>query len=301
MKEWVRLYWSRWAFKNSWVHTLDKAGLTARFIERVRAQQQSQLESDKDQERRYASNIEDYKRKIKQYYDNMIRLRQQIALAEENANTASEKLIKDLDLIVAHEKIFDLHIKDGKFIIYVPKVYAYDEKENRYYIGNCRVEIQLESADVKFYGDNPRRSYWSEQDPHPHIDGTHGRACLGNVSSTIAELCSRNEIYALALVCIDFLESVNTSDPAGKNIVNWDRVDEEGNVIRNGGEIDPYEDDDEYTTCDDCEEPVYIGDTIVAYESVDDDNGAIGWRTVCNNCLENDYTFNDNVGEYIRD
>ena len=294
LEQWNELVWKRAALKNSWIHTSNKEALTKRFNEHVKRAQEEQIRHDRDQARRYEEAIEENKRKIKQFYDNLIRLRNQIEVAEQNLNNAMDKLTKDLDLIVNHPKVSDLHIKDDKFIIFVPNVYAYDEDDNRYYIGNCRVEIKLENADVRFFGDNPRKSYWTEKDPHPHVNGDNGSACLGNVASTIAELASRNEIYALALVCIDFLESVNTADPAGRNIKNWDMVDEEGNIIQYGGEPDEGQ-----VMCYECEEYFDEGDVEYAYEYVDEDGDGVHGRHVCQDCLSDNYYYDDDHGVYV--
>ena len=47
---------------------------------------------------------------------------------------------------------------------------------------------------------------------------------LGNVSTTIAELCSAKEIYPLFLVCLEYLQSVNTDDSAGRKVYNWEEI-----------------------------------------------------------------------------
>lgn len=295
LKQWDELVWKQIALENSWVHTKNKENLIKRFKEKMVKQKKEQIEQDREQIKRYENSIEEHKKMIKQKYDNLIRLRNQIEVEEKNLNNVNEKLIADLDLIVQHPKVSDLHIKDDKFIVYVPNVYAYDDEENRYYIGNCRIEINLENADVRFFGDNPRKSYWTSRDPHPHVNGDGGRACLGNVASTIAELASRNEIYALTLVCIDFLESVNTEDPAGRNIKNWDMVDEEGNIIRYGGEPDEGQ-----IMCYECEEYFDEEDTVYAYEYVDEDGHEINGRHVCQDCLGDYYHYDDEYEVYVR-
>lgn len=295
LKQWDELVWKQIALENSWVHTKNKENLVKRFKERMVKQKKEQIEQDREQAKRYEDSIDEHKRKIKQLYDNLIRLRNQIEMEKKNLNNVNEKLIADLDLIVQHQKVSDLHIKDDKFIVYVPNVYAYDDEENRYYIGNCRIEINLENADVRFFGDNPRKSYWSSRDPHPHVNGNDGRACLGNVASTIAELASRNEIYALTLVCIDFLENVNTEDPAGRNIKNWDMVDEEGNIIRYGGEPDK-----DQVICYECEEYFDEEDTECAYEYVDEEGDGVDGRHVCQDCISEYYYYDDEHEVYVR-
>lgn len=296
MNQWAETYWKRIELENSWLHTSNKNDLTKRFEERLKRSLESTIEENKRQAQSYERNIDDMKRKIKQYYDNMIRLRNQVEMEESNLTDVNAKLIKDLDLIVAHPKVDDLHIKNGKFIVFIPEVYCYDDHNRRFYIGNFRVEIKMENADVKFFGDNPKRSYWTSNDPHPHVNGRDGSACLGNVSSTIAELCSRNEIYALVLTCIDFLESANTSDPAGRNVTNWQRVDEEGKPISEPRE----EISGDTWTCDHCEEEQSENEEInYAYGYINDDGEPREERRICTACLEEDYHYDYDVEEWI--
>jgi len=54
--------------------------------------------------------------------------------------------------------------------------------------------------------------------PHVFEDG---RPCLGTISEVVPELVGKNEIAAVVSVCIQYLESVNTSDAAGKYVGNW--------------------------------------------------------------------------------
>jgi hypothetical protein len=285
----------------SWKSTSKKDELTREFTEAIRVQQSRYLEEDKGNLANTERKLREYMGYIKTYSDKRIRLLNNIESSETRIAGVGERLLKDLDNIVAHPKVKELFIRDGKFSIETNPIYAYhDVTGDRYYIGNMKIELDPEHTSVKFYGDNPRKSYWTERDPHPHVNGRSGEACLGNISGTIAELCSQMEMYALTMVCIDFLESVNTSDPAGKNIMNWDRVDDEGNVIEKA-----YEEGYDWH-CERCEEGQSDNEnSYTVYESYTgglDGNGDWGREAyVCENCCENHYTWNEDLQEYIRD
>ena len=219
--------------RNSWVHSQEKDRLTKRFTDRIKDAQTRNMRADKERMERMQHEIENYQREMKNRYDNVIRLRAQVELAEKQLKDVDEKLIKELDNIVAHEKIKDMHIKDGKFIVYTELMHFYhDQNGDKYRLGNMRIEIDPANTSIRFFSDNNRRGYWRDS-PHPHVN-SEGSACLGNVGGTIAELSSQMEIYALVMVGIDFLENINTSDPAGRSYSAWDKVDEEGNVIEEG-------------------------------------------------------------------
>jgi hypothetical protein len=285
----------------SWKSTSKKDELTRNFTEAIRVQQSRYLEEDKQNLETAERKLREYMNYIKSYSDKRIRLQSNIESAQTRIAGVGERLLKDLDNIVANPKVKELFIRDGKFSIETNPIYAYhDVTGDRYYIGNMRIELNPEHTSVKFFGDNPRKSYWTTHDPHPHVSGNTNEACLGNISGTIAELCSQMEIYALSMVCIDFLESVNTSDTAGKNIVNWDRVDDEGNVIEHSHD----QDYDWY--CDRCVEGHDDNETSYqVYESYTGDAEGNGdWGTesyVCEDCIHEYYTFHEILDAYIRD
>lgn len=299
MSEFERLVWLPKTYENSWKYTQNKKALTDKFTHVIKRSKESQLREDKRNVERWEVQIDDYRRQIKNLSDNLIQKRKQILVLEENINDVSTSLIKDLDLIIAHEKVEDLQIKDGLFIINTKPLYIYSDKGKRYYGGKYRIELNPENSDVNFFGDNPRKSYWSSNDPHPHVSGSSGHACLGNVSSTIAELCSQMQIYALVMVCIDFLESANTGDVAGKNVVNWDEVDKDGNIIVKKKVPAP-----KTIRCHECEEDILEEDVTLVYEEVwidEDENTQYGEsRYVCEACMDEYYHFDDEFGEYVR-
>ena len=308
MQKFEALVWLPKTFANSWLHTSDKDALTKRFLERFKEQRLQQLQEDKRKADNYGSRIKDFKRDIKTSYDNMIRLRNNIESEEANLENVDTQFVKDLDLIVKHQKVSDLIIKDGLFYISVPSVYAHASNGKRYYIGNMKMTIKLEEADVRFYGDNKRHGYWSEKDPHPHVSGS-GSPCLGNLSGTIAELSARNEIYALVMVCIDFLENANVEDTAGRNVIMWDEVDENGVIIRPGGNEERVEEqgeeEEERDTfhCEHCEEYYDQEDTdaYTAYDGINDDEDLTNEVIICEGCRNEDYTYSEHHGEYVND
>ena len=51
------------------------------------------------------------------------------------------------------------------------------------YIGESTIKINISpsTVDVRFYTEQKRKGYWSEQDPHPHVSEL-GNPCLGSAS-----------------------------------------------------------------------------------------------------------------------
>jgi hypothetical protein len=297
MNQWNELYWKPKAYENSWKHTQDRESLTERFMERMKEQARNQSRNDRDEVRRLEDNIESYKREIKRFYDNLIVKRKAVDLADERIESLQEKFIKDLDLIASHDKVSDLQVKNGRFHIFTEDIVIYDPRRNKYYFGGqYEIIINMDNTDVKFKGGTPRQGYWTGHDPHPHVSGSSSRPCLGNVSGTIAELCSRSEIYALTLVCIDFLESVNIEDSAGAKVTRWDECDETGKLLageRRSAVVETF-------TCDSCGDDFDMDVRITAFNDHDGTElrGEVG---VCQPCRESYYTYVDDAGAIVID
>jgi len=295
MQEFNKLVFIPLTYANSWVHTKNKEALTASFSDALRKAKEQDLENDKRRATQLETEIRTYMRSIKNYSDEAIICRKRVEEGMKGIEALSENLIRDLDLIVAHEKVTDLRIEDGKFIVSTVPLIITSDKGNRYYGGKYRIELDPQRTDVHFFGDNPRQSYWTSRDPHPHVDGENGHACLGNTSGMIAELCSQMQIYALTLICIDFLESANTTDVAGAKVVNWDRVDEDGNVIEAECPIRV-----ELQTCDHCDEDVEeLFDVYEGYDNEEDE--LVDHSFVCADCREEHYHYDEEAEAYLRD
>jgi hypothetical protein len=283
----------------SWKLTTKKEMLTKTFADALKASAEQQLHEDKRRVSTLESDIRTYTQEIKNKTDRRIQLLNNIENAQTRVEATKERVFKDLDNIIAHPKVTDLYIKEGIIHVHTAPIYAYHDKTgDRYYIGNMRITMNPQNTDVRFFGDNPRKSYWTTRDPHPHVNGNNGSACLGNVGATIAELCSQMELYALTMICIDFLESVNTSDPAGRNIKNWDKVDESGKIIKKGGHAETW-------YCDHCNNEIDHDEeqSITVYQNAeqDDEDNWYGTdeRRVCQECYDDYYHWSETLDCYI--
>lgn len=300
MKEFYRLVWLPKTFENSWVHTQDKAKLTEKLTKQLQERQATFIANETRNIEEFERLINNYRREIKTKSDILLQRRRQVETEKQNSINASAQLINDLDLIVANEKIKDVRIKNDLFIVTTVPLYISASNGKRFYGGEYRVEINIGNSDVHFFGDNPRRGYWTPNDPHPHVNGRDGSACLGNVSSAIAELCSQFQLYALVLVLIDFLESANVSDSAGSTVGRWDEVDDKGNIIRKGEE-DAEEEDERTDLCNECGDYFVEDDMRNAYLDREDAEDNENQQSVCDGCRDRHYHWDDELEEYIHD
>lgn len=276
------------------------------IMQRLERENSEALEQERRTLQSVNESIQYMTRELRANHDRRIRIMRDIQRMQENQNVLNAKIYHELDKIVSHKKVKSLEIHDTKYVIHTHPIYVHhDRTGERYYLGNYQIVLKPRNTQVLFYSDNPRRSFWSGQDHHPHVS-EGGAPCLGNVQATIAELCSSMELFALTMVCIDFLESVNTSDPAGAYIGSWDKVDENGTIIEYG--TDCYNDEGEdMWSCDSCEESFNENDgngrqVYASYAGGRDGQGHWGAeRYVCGECCDEYYTLNEYLDEYIRD
>lgn len=245
-----------------------------------------------------------------QYYTNelarYIKRKEQLSYEYESYSIPEidkDKIRKDIELIKNDKKIKNvIFSKDGNKNLLVietnPLIMRGTKNPNDLrYLGESTIKINISpsTVDVRFYTEQKRKGYWSDKDQHPHVSEL-GNPCLGSASEIIAQLLVSREWYALATICINFLESYNEDDVAGKNYKHYDKVtlNEDGSVkIDKPGSRD----EDDYFICDECGEEVNSEDCTVVY--LDLDNYTSGVQThVCDECLDN-YYYNGTIEAYI--
>ena len=285
---------------NSWVKTPDKQALIQKTKNEYSVVAERALQENKKDLAYYKEQNRELQLRLKQNFDRMLKLQEEINNTTTILQNTIEKFINDLQLISNMEKVEDLYYENYKLIIHTIPLYIVSDRGKRYYGGKYEITVDTNSGEVTFFNkDNPRHGYWTEEDPHPHVDGDSGTACFGNASEIVAELCSQKEFYALTTVLIDFLESTNTCDAAGSMIISWDEVDCTGNIIKYGiygGFEDP-------TECEECGEIFEGEEGITAYQTLyEDEDGEMYVEDeiyICPYCVENYYSYNDVVGEYV--
>lgn len=208
------------------------------------------------------TSVQDYSNKIsllrKQLSENIAQYNvasRELLLLQDNEKNHQSVLeniqeLKDLD------KIKSVTIKDGVFTFQTKQLAIHNPRTDKYYDGGeFTVKVVLDNNDVRIFSTVNRPSYWSDEDPHPHVSGEDNSPCLGDSADPIAELCGTDEFYGLAMVILSFLETVNDGDIAGRNIMHWDEIDPETFDIINTG-ANP----EDTVICERCEEIVHEDD-----------------------------------------
>ena len=142
---------------------------------------------------------------------------------EASRPSATDGYGKEFDKLLAVPKIRDVQIADGVVKVFTDVLFCTDPRTKvKHEIGAFRIEIFTNGGDVRWYNLTRKvRGYerWGECNA-PHVN-SRGEACLGTMAEIIPELVGNYEFAALAMVAIQFVESVNTADDAGKHIDKW--------------------------------------------------------------------------------
>lgn len=135
----------------------------------------------------------------------------------ENARTDTLKVYgQEFDKLLEIPKIREVRVRGGVIQVFTDTLYCIDPRsEKKHEIGHFRIEFMPNGA-VRWY--NLARMVRNMHAPHVF---SSGEACLGNMSEVIPELAANYEFAALAMVCIQFVESVNVDDQAGTHIDKW--------------------------------------------------------------------------------
>lgn len=281
--------------RDSWVKGKDKAVLVERIKARVGDDDEREMRRLRNTLREAQNYITEYTQVIKRKYDEQTNALRAIARLEDaEGNSVLEKLTQGLDLIAGHPQVSNIIVEEKYVVVYIDKVYAHarvNGKTRRYYIGNMHVKMDIQNTDVRFFGDNGRHGLWTTSDPHPHVNGSDGVGCLGNVASTIAELCSQKEIYPLFLICLDYLQNANAEDSAGRKIVKWDEVDEEGNLVKKEVEC----------SCDRCDDEIEDGEESYTVYTGFDEGNVVNAETWCQGCRDDYASYSEEVEEAVSD
>lgn len=277
------------ANNKSWLKTRDKDKLRKQIIEHLSSGKEDKIKEKKDRLEREKREIESYQRRIKEGADRIKGLSQELISIEKGGIEGIEEFMDGLDLISNFPDVSNVIVERNMVHIHVDNVHATTYlrgKDRTFYIGNMVIKINMANSEVRFDGDNKRRGYWAN-DPHPHVSGADGSACLGNVSTTVAQLCSDMKIYPLFLVCLDFLRSANPEDSAGRHIVNWDEVGDDGKVIETDSK-----------RCDNCGERT---EHLEEVHTVWDGDDFVDIQDWCEDCVDEHSTFNYNYDVRVSD
>ena len=253
--------------KEKEIHNVSNVSEIAKQLEGLKATDtERQISRLKDNIKSYEESVENGRKHMDKYYKRIREAMLEIKRLEQ-VNEDKTDFSSEIENILNHKYVEGMIVTGNKsFNIYTDYIDIYDEDGNRFRGNKYRLEFNFNDMECRIYGiedDLCRKSYWTKHDPHPHVNGDSGRACWGDAGSMLSMNMNEFELYASFIVVLNFLQQVNTSDPAGEYICNWDCIDDDNNDIEN-----PYENvnfakctvcdedlsEDEATYCEECGE-----------------------------------------------
>ena len=247
--------------------------------------------------------IERYLNILKRAYEDIRKWRNRVTYLKEEKDY-NKTLASDLKILLDHPHVVNIEIntEESEIYIYTDYINIFDEEGNEFKGNKYKIKFLFKENYAKIHGLDEhycRQSYWTEYDPHPHVDGNSGCPCYGSAGSMLASTMSECELYASFIIVLNFLQQVNIEDSAGKYICNWDCVDKEGNIIENPHTYPRYtcsicdwstENEDEIAECDDCGEDVCY-DCSYYIQNLE--------IRVCDDCYNNNYNECYRCSEYF--
>lgn len=149
---------------------------------------------------------------------------------------------------------------DGSiFRVFTTLLHCIDPRSKlKHEIGEFKIEINANTSQVKWYNLTRRITGMEAGMQAPHVYAA-GHACLGNTAETFPDLIARYELSVATMVAINFVESVNVQDAAGRHINKWPvagtaTVEELAAARVEGEEADDDADDDDRRDAEDAED-----------------------------------------------
>lgn len=174
--------------------------------------------------------ISDGEIKVKQLTESLVRAQRELYGSRRKLEQLSackggelDKYAKEFDKFLGVPKVRDVQAADGVVKVFTETLFCTDPRTKiRHDIGAFCIEIYTSGASngVRWFNLTRRVDGYKSGMQAPHVF-PEGNACFGNTAETFAELIGSYEFAAAAMVAIQFVESVNTDDPAGATIDRW--------------------------------------------------------------------------------
>ena len=134
-----------------------------------------------------------------------------------------EKFGREFDRLLQVPKVRDIRIEEGQIRVFTDILTCTDPRTGkRHEIGAFQITIYIDGLNGGVNWCNLTRKVNSVQSRMngPHIKA-NGEACMGNTEEIFPELIGNYEFAAVAMLAIQFAESVNVDDQGGARVDLW--------------------------------------------------------------------------------
>lgn len=135
---------------------------------------------------------------------------------------------REFDDLLRVPKVVDVRVVGTTIQVFTEIIYALDPLVNRYReIGAFRIDLDQGELSPRWFNLTRKVKGLAEDMHAPHVFKA-GNACLGNSAELFGQLFRERQWSMAALLAIEFVESVNVNDSAGRLIGNWPEVPAQG-------------------------------------------------------------------------
>jgi hypothetical protein len=199
-------------------------GSTETFIKILTDSRMDMLKKEEQELSRMRSDIAEYQNKIVNMTRRMSQSMVSIEALAKDSDWVKTKVSRELSAIRRNKNVLKVEVVGEKLHVLTKIIYCKHPKtKNIHEIGAFNITLNLKNNGDLFvkYNNLSHKINGYQSDMHaPHVF-SDGRPCLGNIGETLPSLIANCE-YSVALdLCIQFLQSVNLSDVAGKYIDKW--------------------------------------------------------------------------------
>ncbi len=141
-----------------------------------------------------------------------------------NDSFSPEVFAGEYESLVALPQVTEVQVASEHIIVYTVVLNCRDDRTNRQHeIGAFRIMLPINGSAPLWFNMTRLVSGWKAAQQAPHV-WNDGSACLGNTEDLFKALLGQRQYALAAQLAIEFVESANTADAAGKLVTNWPLV-----------------------------------------------------------------------------
>jgi hypothetical protein len=179
------------------------------------------LRGTKEAIQKSESLIQEYQRKLVEEIRRLNGQRRKLEQLKRTRPEAEKRYSKEFDKLLEVPHVTRVAVESGKINVFTDTLYI-EHDSKRYEMGKYRIEIYTDGGNggVRMYNLTRRVDGYNSEMHHPHVF-PDGRPCLGNIQEAIPQLLGEYEYAVVTILCMQYLQSVNVNDDAGKYIEKW--------------------------------------------------------------------------------
>ena len=184
---------------------------------------------------RLSGQIKDYQTSLVSSIREIEHFRQRKNELEKIGSTDKSKFTKEFHRLLDIAHVKKVFVRSNRLAVKTDMIKCTDPRPDddgntkEHLIGEFVITIIPDSGEVRFYNQS-----WTVVGYEEHMNAPHvfhdGRPCMGSIERTLPNLVARYDFTSAFTVAINFLESVNVGDAAGKYIRNWPTKDSKGRI-----------------------------------------------------------------------